>query len=77
MFQNGLKKGNITRTLCQKREHCRRGAAYSRNIANSVGHVLRYAMRNATQGLVSAYVIAYVMGDARRDSGTGIGGTFR
>ena len=55
-------------------EHCRNGAAYSRNIANSVGHVLRYAMRNATQGLVSAYVIAYVMGDARRDSGTGIGG---
>ena len=55
-------------------EHCRNGAAYSRNIANSVGHVLRYAMRNATQGLVSVYVMTYVMGDARRDSGTGIGG---
>ena len=58
-------------------EHCRNGAAYSRNIANSVGHVLRYAMRDATQELVSVYVMTYVMGDARRDSGTGIGGTFR
>ena len=58
-------------------EHCRNGAAYSRNIANSVGHVLRYAMRDATQELVSVYAMTYVMGDARRDSGTGIEGTFR
>ena len=62
MFQNGLKKGNITRTLCQKREHCRRGAGYSENITNSVGRVPRYAMRNATQGLVSVYAVTRCYG---------------
>ena len=43
-------------------EHCRNGAAYSRNITNSVGRVPRYAMRDATQGLVSVYVVTRCYG---------------
>jgi len=35
---------------------------YRRNITNSVGHVPRYAMRGATQELVSMYVVTRCYG---------------